>query len=102
MKHLKVFTVGIALAAPWVQPLEAQVTLDVAKITCKQFRGYEITNPNNIAIWLSGYNHGKRGDTILQVDTFKDIVDKVNDYCISHPTTTVMEAAEAVMATHPQ
>lgn len=102
MKHLKAFAMGIAMAAPWGQPVEAQVTLDVAKITCKQFRGYEITNPNNLAIWLSGYNHGKRGTTILQVDTFKDIVDKVNDYCISHPTMTVMQAAEAVMATNAQ
>ena len=43
----------------------AQVTLDVAKITCDQFTGNKITNPDNIAMWLSGYYNGKRGNTIL-------------------------------------
>jgi hypothetical protein len=45
--------------------VRAQVTLDVAKITCEQLRSYRITRPENIAIWLSGYYHGKRGDTTL-------------------------------------
>jgi acid stress chaperone HdeB len=81
------------------QIVHAQVTLDVAKITCKQMRGYEITNPNNIALWLSGFYHGKTGSTTLQVDEFKGIAEKVNDYCISHPTSTVMQAVESTAAT---
>ncbi|MFL6796602.1 MAG: hypothetical protein ACJ8F3_04240 [Xanthobacteraceae bacterium] len=28
-----------------ISPVRAQVTLDVAKITCDQFSGYKITNP---------------------------------------------------------
>jgi acid stress chaperone HdeB len=39
---------------------QAQVTIDVAKITCDQFTAYRITDPHNIAIWLSGYYNGKR------------------------------------------
>src|SRR5215470_11212747 len=31
------------------QPSHAQVMLDVAKITCTQWAGYKITNPQNIA-----------------------------------------------------
>jgi acid stress chaperone HdeB len=33
----------------------AQVSLDVSKITCDQFSRYTITDPKNIALWLSGY-----------------------------------------------
>jgi hypothetical protein len=41
------------------------MTLDVSKISCEQFSGYKITDPQKIAIWLSGYYHGKQGSTIL-------------------------------------
>jgi hypothetical protein len=37
----------------------AQVTIDVAKITCDQFTLYKVTDPQNIAMWLSGYYHGR-------------------------------------------
>ena len=38
-----------------ISTAQAQVTIDVSKITYKQFRSYAITDPNNIALWLSGY-----------------------------------------------
>ena len=41
----------LALIVAAAAPAHAQVTLDVAKITCDQFTGYKITNPQNIAIW---------------------------------------------------
>src|SRR5205085_3070127 len=50
---------GIAIA-----PAHAQILLDVAKISCGQFTGYKITNPQNIANWLSGFYNGKRGNTM--------------------------------------
>jgi len=40
---------------------KAQVMLDISKVTCDQFAGYKITDPQNIAVWLSGYYNGKRG-----------------------------------------
>ena len=47
------------------QPVGAQVTVDLSKVTCNQWVGYKITNPQNIALWLSGFQHGKRGDTVV-------------------------------------
>ncbi|HEX5210614.1 MAG TPA: HdeA/HdeB family chaperone [Pseudolabrys sp.] len=77
---------------------EAQVTIDVAKITCEQFRNYAITDPNNIAIWLSGYYNAKRNNTVIDVQAFKESLEKVKDYCITRPNLTVMQAAkEAVI-----
>jgi hypothetical protein len=76
---------------------EAQMTIDVAKITCEQFRNYAITDPNNIAIWLSGYYNGQRHNTIIDVGTFKRSLEKVKDYCITRPNLTVMQAAKEVV-----
>lgn len=76
---------------------QAQVTIDVSKITCQQFRSYAITDPNNIALWLSGYYNGKRGNTIVNVQSFKDNLEKVKDYCIANQTVTVMQAVDAII-----
>jgi acid stress chaperone HdeB len=78
-------------------PARAQVTLDVAKITCDQFTGYKITNPQNIAIWLSGYRSGKRDTTIIDTQGLIANAKKLRDYCNRNPKTPVMQAAETVV-----
>ena len=80
-----------------ISAAQAQVTIDVSKITCEQFRGYAIADPNNIALWLSGYYNGQRGNTIIKVESFKENFEKVKDYCITHPAVTVMQAVEALL-----
>lgn len=79
-----------------ISTAQAQVTIDVSKITCQQFLSYAITDPNNIAIWLSGYYNGRRNNTIIKVETFKENLGKVKDYCITHPGVTVMQSVEAL------
>jgi hypothetical protein len=80
-----------------ISAAQAQVTIDVSKITCQQFRSYAITDPNNIALWLSGYYNGQRKNTIINVESFKENLEKVKDYCITHQAVTVMQAVEAIL-----
>ena len=60
---------ALAIAVEFIFALEtvpaarAQVTIDVSKITCNQLVDREVGDPRDIAIWLSGYYHGKRGET---------------------------------------
>ena len=88
---------GLILALVAVPAARAQVTLDVAKITCDQFTGYKITNPDNIAMWLSGYYNGKRGNTILDTQGLAANTKKVRDYCIQNPQVPVMRAVETLL-----
>jgi acid stress chaperone HdeB len=90
-------TLSLMLFCLTISTAQAQVTIDVSKITCQQFRGYAITDPNNIALWLSGYYNGQRGTTIVNVQVFKENLEKVKDYCITNSTITVMQAVEAVL-----
>src|SRR5215475_14473413 len=69
--------VGLIVALESVRPARAQVMIDVSKITCDQYLGYKVTNPQNIAIWVSGYYHGKRGDTTLDTQTLAEKAKKV-------------------------
>src|SRR3954452_16723650 len=85
---------GLLLVAAASQPAHAQVTLDVAKVTCDQWAGYKITNPQNIALWLSGYQHGRRGHTVLDTQGMNASTQKLRDFCITNPEVPVMDAAE--------
>jgi hypothetical protein len=88
---------GLMLVLNTVPAARAQVSLDVSKITCDQFTGYKITDPQNIAIWLSGYHSGKRGNTILDTQALAANARKVQDYCIRNPQVPVMQAVETLL-----
>ena len=91
------FCVAALMFAVPSEPARAQVTLDVAKITCEQFIGYKVTNPQNIAIWLSGYHNGKRDNTVLDTQGVIANAKKLRDYCFRNPQALVMRAAETLM-----
>ena len=74
----------------------SQVTIDVAKITCDQFILFKVTDPRNIAIWLSGYYHGKRDNTLVDTQQLADNLRKIKNYCNLHTEETVMKAVESV------
>jgi acid stress chaperone HdeB len=91
--------VGLIVALEIVPAARAQVTLDVSKITCEQYTGYKVTNPQNIAIWVSGYYHGKRGNTTLDTQGLVANAKKLRDYCRRNPQTLVMQAVETLSGT---
>jgi hypothetical protein len=94
MKQLLLVATGLIIA---LEPVRGQVTLDVAKITCDQFTGYKITEPEKIAIWLSGFYHGKRDNTVLDTQGLDVNAKKLHDYCIRNPKIPVMNAVETVL-----
>jgi acid stress chaperone HdeB len=87
---------GLILALETAPLAQAQVMLDVSKITCEQYYGYKITNPQNIAIWVNGYYHGKRGDVTLDTQGLIANGRKLRDYCRRNPQTLVMQAVETL------
>jgi hypothetical protein len=92
------FTMMTVLLAPMVGAgAGAQVTIDVAKITCDQLTLYKVTDPQNIALWLSGYYHGQRNDTTLDTLELATYLQNVKDYCNLHPQVTVVQAVETML-----
>jgi acid stress chaperone HdeB len=67
-------------------------TIDVAKLTCKQFLIGDIVRRDYLALWLSGYYNGTRSDTVVTTDTVQKIADKVTTYCESNLDATLMDA----------
>jgi acid stress chaperone HdeB len=82
-------------------PAEAQMTLDVSKITCDQYVHSKIATPNYIAAWMSGYYSAKRDDRVIDPQALQDNVSKLQHYCYEEKNfkVTVMQAVEQLFGT---
>jgi HdeA/HdeB family protein len=77
----------------------AQMTIDVAKITCRQYLFDKVLSPRApmIANWLSGYFNGQKNNTVVDVDAMAKNKDKVEDYCRMNQDVTLVEAAKSAL-----
>ena len=75
---------------------EAQVTVDVSKITCDQFVEYKIADPKQIATWIDGYYHGAHGSSMLDAQEMLEIINTVEEHCFKHPGDLVMRSVEGL------
>lgn len=94
MLRLRSAAVLIALA---MQPAQAQVTIDVAKVTCEQFLLSRDTY--SFGFWLNGYYHGQRNDPTVEAERFKANGKKLRSACsvpknAKVPVMQVIEAAK--------
>jgi hypothetical protein len=97
MNKFRYVYVTLALTAFAAAPSAAQVTIDVAQITCDQLILFKVAQPHDIAMWLSGYYNGKRNSTLVDVKKLTEYTDSVEKYCINNSKMTVMEAVEKVL-----
>ena len=94
----KVTLAGLTLAAFILPAAQAQVSVDVSRITCEQFVLWKVTDPDKIAIWLSGYYNGKRGNTVIDTKGLEENSNKLRDYCRNTSKATAMQAVETLLA----
>ena len=81
-----------------IPTMQAQETVDVAKMTCQQILKEELASPtHDIVLWLSGYYNGKRNSTIINLRTINDDEKKVRIYCYKNLDTTVLDAIKNVL-----
>jgi len=92
MPFLTLFTALTASTAA-----SAQVTIDVAKITCDQFLAGKVADSRSVTVWLSGYYHGMHGNTVLDVNALQQDSQAVMDYCITHPSVILMDAVTTLL-----
>ena len=78
--------------------VRAQVTVDVAKITCRQYLIGKVATPRSVANWLSGYFHGERGDTTLDYGALGTDMGKLDDFCRKNHDMPLLEAARKLFA----
>ena len=95
---LRLFLTSALFLFAQMATMQAQETLDLAKITCEQFAMEQLASPSHdIVLWLSGYYNGKRNNTIIEPLTINKNEEKINSYCYQHRETTVMDAVKNVL-----
>ena len=74
---------------------QAQVTFDVAKMTCEQFSMEELPfSSRDVVFWLSGYYHREHNNTVIEPGAIKRDASNLNRYCYQHGEMTVMDAVK--------
>ena len=73
---------------------QAQLTIDVAKITCEQFVAGKVADSRSLSIWLSGFYNGTRNNTLVDVSTLQKDSQDLMDYCFSHRKVILMNAVK--------
>ena len=90
--RLVVIALIVVFEVPTVQ---AQVTLDVAKISCREFLvGKFGSSTRSVANWLNGYYHGKSDNTVIETRAMGENEDKLERFCRKNRDMNVMEAAK--------
>jgi hypothetical protein len=93
MKSACILLVSISVFG--ISTAQAQVTVDVAKITCRQFLlGHMGGSTRSVANWLSGYYNGKRGNTVIEAESMQKNVRDLERYCRMNHEMPVMDAAK--------
>jgi acid stress chaperone HdeB len=93
---VRLIKLGPLVALLGAQAAQAQVTVDFAKITCKQYLLDQVAPTRILTAWLDGYYNGKRGNTTIEIGAMQRNVDQVQSYCRMNLDTPVMDAADKV------
>ena len=97
MKPLLI-VLGIVILIMSMPPAKAQVTLDVSKITCRQFLlGKVGASTRSVANWLSGYYNGKRDNTVIEIGSMRKNEYALERHCRQHSEMNVMDAAKEAL-----
>ena len=76
---------------------QAQMTVDVSKVTCKQFVTYEITDARTFSVWLSGFYNAQQNNTTVDISKFRTRSNALKDYCLAHQDIPLLDAVKTVL-----
>jgi hypothetical protein len=74
------------LSAVLSAPADARVTLEVSKITCRQFLIGDVVPTRSLFLWLSEYFNGKLDVTVIKPTALNPNTERVKDF-LSHTKT---------------
>jgi acid stress chaperone HdeB len=77
---------------------QAQVTIDVSKITCDQFIHGKVGPTRSVGLWLSGFYYGRADNKNLDLQAFEANLSRLEHFCYQEKnfTVPVMQAIERI------
>ena len=87
---------AIVLVSAASLPAVAQVNLDMNKITCADWLGYDQDSKQFVRYWMSGYYSAARNNNVLDFRRLNKNSDKVAAYCKKHKSAPLPAAIRKV------
>ena len=81
---------GVAILGSW--PANAQVQVDMNRITCEQFLRYDLENKNFVVYWMSGYYSASKNYDVLDFQRLQRNAEKILAYCKRHKADPLPKA----------
>ncbi len=66
--------------------------LDMAKMTCKELMAGNDEDREVGIAYMHGFFAGKKGNSVIDIAALTAQTDRVRDYCLSNPSSTLMDA----------
>jgi acid stress chaperone HdeB len=89
-----VFIVALALFGAASLPAAAQIKMDMNKITCKDFLGYNADDQTFVQYWMSGYYNAAANSDVLDFNRLQKNSAKVTAYCKKNKSSTLPTAIQ--------
>src|SRR5262245_51432687 len=90
----KVLVIAVAALGTVSLPASAQVNLDMNKITCGDWLGYDPERQNFVRYFITGYYNSSRGSNVLDYNRLQRNSQKVIAYCKKHKSETLPTAIQ--------
>src|SRR5215475_6780059 len=90
----KVVIIAAVVLGATLPPASAQVNLDMNKITCGDWLGYDPESQNFVRFFMSGYYNASRGSNVLDYNRLQRNSQKVMAYCKKHKSETLPTAIQ--------
>ncbi len=96
VKKMAVLLVSVILlaAAPALSETDKSESgaIQIDTVTCKDLMGGNDIERNVGVAFYQGYIAGRKGEKAIEPAAASELSDQVRDYCLSNPTSTLMEA----------
>ena len=89
-----VFVAALTLLGIASLPAAAQIKMDMNKITCKDFLGYNPADQLFVQYWMSGYYNAAANSDVLDLNRLQGNTAKVMAYCKKNKSDTLPAAIQ--------
>jgi hypothetical protein len=95
---MKLRLIGAALAVSLLpMTADAQVTIDMAALTCSQYLAMSPSTSRDFSAWISGWYSYQTRRTFVDVLAHQKNIANYKSWCQYHPEASVMEALQSAI-----
>ena len=91
-----VLFVAATLLVAASQPGAAQISVDMNRITCGGWLGYNPEEQDFVRFWMSGYYNAAANSNVLNYDRFQSNSAKITAYCKKNKSKTLPTAIQNI------